>query len=790
LFLASLYLFSASGLFAQAEFAPPPPAKDETQFAGVTQTSEGSIKHLRGQTQIRTSAMLITADEMDYDQDTDWVKARGHVTLEHYVSKDKIKADRAEYNLKTRNGKFYQVSGTSPAKIMTSPGVLTTTNPFYFEAQWADRLDDRYILHHGFITDCKLPKPWWTFRAPVFDVIPDDRAIGHQTVFRLKTVPIFYLPYFYRPLGKNPRKSGFLTPEIGHSSRFGYIYGGGYYWAISPSYDMTGRVQYMTERGPAFLYDFRGKPNQVTDFDFNLYGVNDSGYQNTPSQGGLDYQLRATTEVWGFQGRLDFNYLSSLLFREVFSYSFNNAIYNQVDSIGSLQRRFKDDQYTLTFAAQRSQIFEALTNPHVGQAANEVILDKLPSVEFNGRERNLVSGPVPLWFSFDASASLLSRKDPSGIETAAGPPQSQFTSGPYGRLDLQPHAETNFLYHGFSLTPGLTLAATDYTNSYSINSTTYLPSTSCSGFVYCPVVTEQMAAANLFRKDADFRLDFRTPALEHIYAPPKWMHLGEKLKHVIEAEADYEYVTGINQFQRTVQYDETDILSNTNQVTVRLTNRIFRKNKKGDATEVFSWRIAQARYFDPTFGGAVLGQQPGSVAPGYRNVVFWSADLTPYPFLDGPRHYSPVVSSMTVNPYSFLTLDWRTDYDPKHQKFVDQTYTANFRHKNLFASVGQTSLTNSPVLVPQENQINFGAGYGSSTRKGWNFAGNVSRDVLRSFDTFETIQAAYNTDCCGFSMRYQRINFGARQDENQYLFSFSVANIGTFGSQQRQQRVF
>ncbi len=74
-------------------------------------------------------------------------------------------------------------------------------------------MKDRYILHHGYVTDCKIPKPWWTFEAPVFDIIPGDRAIARHTVFRLKHVPVFYLPYFYRPLGRNPRAKRILDTQ-------------------------------------------------------------------------------------------------------------------------------------------------------------------------------------------------------------------------------------------------------------------------------------------------------------------------------------------------------------------------------------------------------------------------------------------------------------------------------------------------------------------------------------------------------------------------------------------------
>src|SRR3954447_11497748 len=403
------------------------PAEDEIRFESIAEDSTPPMRLLHKMAKIVTSEMVISADEIQYNSDTDWAYAQGHVHLEHFVTGDKINADHAEYNLKTQAGKFYLVDGTAPSKIVASPSVLTTTNPFYFQAQWAERIKNRYILHHGFLTDCTAKKPWWVFEAPVFDVIPGDRAIARNTVFRLKHVPIFYLPYFYRPLGKNTRCSGFLTPNVGHSSFYGYIVGAGYYWAISRSYDMTAIGQYFTERGPALRYDFRGKPNEVTDFDFNLYGVNDRGIPQTNAppmkQGGLEFELTAKTQILGFAGRLDYNYLSSYLFRQAFSYSFTSAISSDIYSIGFLQRHFKKDLSTLNIVFQRDQVFQSVTP--VDQLANQVVIQKLPSLEFSVRSLEVAKGPLPVWFSLETSLGLLTREEPTGPATSAPPQPSQ-----------------------------------------------------------------------------------------------------------------------------------------------------------------------------------------------------------------------------------------------------------------------------------------------------------------------------------------------------------------------------
>jgi LPS-assembly protein len=50
-------------------------------------------------------------------------------------------------------------------------------------------------------------------------------------------------------------------------------------------------------------------------------------------------------------------------------------------------------------------------------------------------------------------------------------------------------------------------------------------------------------------------------------------------------------------------------------------------------------------------------------------------------------------------------------------------------------------------------------------------------------------QATYNTDCCGLSVQYRRFSIGLR-DENQYLLSFAISNIATFGTLKKQERLF
>jgi LPS-assembly protein len=50
-------------------------------------------------------------------------------------------------------------------------------------------------------------------------------------------------------------------------------------------------------------------------------------------------------------------------------------------------------------------------------------------------------------------------------------------------------------------------------------------------------------------------------------------------------------------------------------------------------------------------------------------------------------------------------------------------------------------------------------------------------------------QATYNTDCCGFSFQWRRFAFGTLNDD-QFRLAFTVANVGSFGTLKKQERLF
>ncbi len=291
-------------------------------------------------------------------------------------------------------------------------------------------------------------------------------------------------------------------------------------------------------------------------------------------------------------------------------------------------------------------------------------------------------------------------------------------------------------------------------------------------------VNGAVSSTSLTRSAPEVNVDLVLPTIERVFN--KKTFFGDKLKHVIEPRADYKYVSGVKSFADTLRFDTVDLLSDTNEVEYGVTNRLYAK--RGDSvTEVLTWELFQKRFFDPTFGGALI--------PGQRNVVQSVLELTGYTFLSGPRSYSPIVSILRGSPRPGINLTWEADYDPLLHRFVNSSFTADARVRRYFVSAGADQLRPDPLISGNANQFRATVGYGDPNRKGWNAGFTSVYDVRLKQLEYGIAQATYNTDCCGISFQIRRLDFGTR-DENQFLVSFSVANIGSVGTLKKQERVF
>jgi LPS-assembly protein len=740
-----------------------------------TQSRKGDVTIADGDVDIRYGDSRLRADHVEYNSKTNEATATGHVQLDYL--NEHLEADEARYNVSTGHGLFHDVRGSVKIERRPNPALLLSDNPLYFEAREVERFPgDVYLIHRAWITICDPQHPKWQFFATNARIRLDKTVALVNANFRVFRVPLIWLPYASAPAGRKVRASGVLIPDVGQSSRKGFIIGDAFYLAPNPWMDATLGLQYMSRRGVLERGSFRAKPFENTSMEYTYFGVDDRGLLNASGtrspQGGEQQRLEIQSLLpGGWRFVTDYNHLSSLTFRLAFADSYGEAINSEVRTSIFLTKNFQG--FSMNFAGLDDKSFLTLpvaatqTTPAV--PATSVTLRNLPEARFGSVEQAPWRS-APIYFGFDSFAGVVYRSD-----------QINTTSNFVDRYELAPRV-TVPLHLGYWL--GVTTSAAFRTTSYgdSLDS------------------TGKVSAASIKRNTGEFTVEIRPPTLERFFdhTSLKKDKTRHRYKHTIEPAVTYRYVTGVNRFADFVHFDSDATLTNTSEVEYGLTQRLFRKDGDGQPQELISWRIVQKHYFDPTFGGAIVD--------GQRNVFQALDSITPFAFAFGPRNWSPIVSDFKITPGGPYDLEEILQYDPKLQRLVTIGTLLKVKpYREFFATVSYFRLNENPVSsdlpVPppsgfkpfeqrDSNQIRGLLGYGSETRKGFNLITGVGFDFENKTLQNQIVQLSYNGNCCGLAIEYRRINLGQVRAENQFRIAFIIANIGTFGNLRHQEKIF
>ena len=778
--------------------------EEEVTIWAVQQEKDGSIYHLRGEVEIHYRTYILRADQVIYDADTGASELEGHVVLDGGPYDEHVEASHGTYNVRTETGTFYSVVGTIGLRMRRSRYVLTTSNPFAFTGKIVEKHGpDRYLVRQGSVTTCELPHPKWQFYARRISVEVDGSAKIYHSDFRLMGIPVFYFPFVTHPVQKEQRQSGLLIPSFGNSSTKGKIAGESVYWVFNRSMDATLGAEYFSKRGWEQRGEFRARPSDSSYVFFNYVGVVDRGIGTPPNrqdQGGEDAYFLAERPFGTFRGVANVDYLSSFVFRLAFTDVYTQAIDSEVRSQIFLSNTTNGFHFNVL--AERYQNFEVCVPPPPPETGTCKTITQTelvrilhtPSFFISGEERQL--GNTPLYWSFESAAEGLQQREIG------------FRTDPLvGRFDLAPSLAMPVQWRGWSFRPGLTLRDTFYTERGS-------PAGSATA-------TDEL----LNRKSLEASFELRPPSLSRIFDRP-W--LGRKWKHVIEPRMRYEYVTGINNFNDILRFDATDVLTDTNEIEYSLVNRIYAKHLdpnvkdcdlQGMSTltiggvpqvgavpweappspdaqpcasgprEILSWEVGQKYFFDPTFGNALL--------PGQRNVFATTADFTGIAFLNEARRFAPVISRLRIETSPRTNTEWDVDYDLKAGRINNSTALVNYHAGpftvgggDAFLRVIDNALGTTQPSASDFHQLRVLLGYGQLNKRGFSAASSFGFDANHGSLQYATAQTSYNWDCCGLSLEYRRFALGSVRNENQYRFSFTLANVGAFGNLRRQERLY
>ena len=197
---------------------------------------------LEGNVELKRDSLTLRADRLRYSPLTDRASATGNVSLQQPGLQvtgpaGSVKLGSRETQIKQPLFQIDQLKGKGKAEELIFDGV------------------DTFTLKEPKYTVCPICKPNevenadWYVEAEELE-LDQSAQVGRAKKARVvfQDVPILAIPYLSFPTS-NRRKSGFLAPSFGSTSRSGTEVIAPYYWNIAPNRDVTLYPKVITRRG-------------------------------------------------------------------------------------------------------------------------------------------------------------------------------------------------------------------------------------------------------------------------------------------------------------------------------------------------------------------------------------------------------------------------------------------------------------------------------------------------------------------------------------------------------------
>ena len=793
------------------------PSTDRLEVVADTQKVSGPeaarVAVYEGNVDARIGAFRLQADKVTVYDATNTVIAEGNVVFDQIFApgqQQRITGSRAEWNYATKLGYFVNSTGFTN---QTEDGTI-----IYFTADRVERVSlTTIVVTNAIVTACEDLVPKWSFSTKRAEIRANDRIVFRAPAFRIKGVPVIFLPYATIPIKRRDRASGFLTPTFSFSGSKGFRLSNAYYQTLGRSADVTLRSDIYTARGLGFGADVRTRANSRSYLNFGFFTVKDRIFGERaspqhPDQGGSSFYVEGVHYFPnGFLAAADVNITSNLAFRQVFSDAIQQAISPEERSQVFVNKSIGD--YTFNLLA-RNQV-TSIPNTRIR-------IRQLPSVSVDKRPSVLrFFENLPLYFSFEGSLEGVSRKetvdDLAAFEQQVGRPPL-ITPSVVQRLDLHPQYSVPFNFSGWTVTATGGLRATYYSNSVD-------------------PATRLVLSRDVVRGYGEFELDVRPPALARDFRHADGSF---SFRHVIEPYVVYRKIGGIDNFREIIRFDYLDAVADTSEIEYGITNRFFTRRstenvggraparaasktrplagrtpraaehaeKPADAErkpltsqpyETLAITLRAKYFFDPYFGGALI--------PGQRNQFYPIDTFSGFTYGGVPRRFSPVNVDIRYRPNSDLFADARTDLDVAGGG-VRNISIAFGLNRPLVQAFQTFYYTRAISLTGDLARFNDERGKEPGTLQGsqWSpslFLGNREKGLYGGASFFfdfqnrpgrgssslisSTTTVGYAFNCCAVTIQHYSFHVGLR-NENRFLFSFRLNGIGMFGTEQIGQR--
>lgn len=438
-------------------------------------------------------------------------------------------------------------------------------------------------------TTCPGDDPDWLLKIGRLR-LDTEREVGEarQVVLRFFDKPLVYLPYLSFPLSDR-RKTGFLVPEFGQSTRSGLEVRAPFYLNLAPEYDLLVTPTLLSSRGLSLDNEFRYLTQRSRgELAFN-YLHSDRTLPDNDSRAWAKFShVTRLDSGWRLIAELedvsDTDYFQDL--------GRSPQVTSRTHLERLLQADYADETWRITLRAQNFRTLD------LGIPQEERPYARLPQIIADGLWQQ---GPLGLDWSLRTEAAAFSRS--VGVEG--------------GRAVLEPGVSLPLEAPGFFLKPSASLRMVQYTL------TNTAPGEDDAPGYAAPILS--VDAGLLFERETASGNYLQTLEPHALYAfIPQRDQAGLPLFDT--GRPDFNYV----QLFRANRYLGADRLGDTNQVSVGLTTRLLESDS---GREFLTAALGKAWYFDdpevtlPEESSASAGGSPLVLELGLGLFRNWNANI-------------------------------------------------------------------------------------------------------------------------------------------------------------------
>lgn len=690
-----------------------------------------------GNVMIVCDSAQLFADEIEYYDDTNVLKARGHVNF--IEGAQRISAESLEFNTKTKLGTFHKAQG-----IMTIAAKPDTTGMFtpedadaYFYGEIIEKTGpDTYKFENGVFTTCVQPTPRWEIVGSRIVMVKDKRALLWNAVFRVKGVPVFYLPFMYYPISKEGRNTGFLMPSWGHDTYRGQTFSEAFFLVLGRSMDATFNYEHTSKAGSGYGGEYRyiQAPGSEGNAQFRVFnGKTDADpLLATRRKDILATLTQRLPGNWHLRGNV--NYSDNVQARQLTQQDLFLSTSSQRTAGANVQGSLGK-----VLVTGETSITDYFTTS--GTDTTAIRNGFLPKIRAEWPSAPI--GRSKVYFGMAGEfASIIRQNEIGNPDTKRG--VSRFDTHPSVRMPIG-----SLPYLGILATAGMQ-------------------------FTYW---SEQLDPLNplgpqikqgLTRQMADVALMFTGPKVSRIFDTPNSGY-ATRWKHVITPALTVTRLTAFDEVAKVPKNDGYDsTVGGTTNIAYSVTNSLLAKRPAmgGQAVEVASLTVSQTFYSNEAAAAVDQSQSGRSTA----------------------SPFSPVEIKGIVSPTQRLNGAAVLRYNAKFRAFQEasaglvvtgRTLNATANWSRTFYVEGLPSYDNKDNL---QQALNTSASYRApnnhlSARASWSFDFKTKHELNRG------VFVSYMSQCCGVAVDYtsRYVPFATATTQNRiFRISFSLGGIAAF----------